>query len=193
MAKREVSLFQAVIGLTLFATIALPIVGDGASLLDLLLRAAQDNFLGAVVLLIMLGSPQLFGLAVALAWVTGEEGLVRAPLTWLVAIMQGMLVLFGVNLVGAPVTGSLALLGFALVTGMYLPFAAGEAAASQRERLSLRWYVRWGALLIAGFGLWVRLQMLGTVAPAIDVAIGAAALLLASLARRDPPAAAGES
>jgi len=39
----------------------------------------------------------------------------------------------------------------------------------------------------------VRLQMLGKVAPAIDVAIGAAALLLASLARRDPPAPADES
>jgi hypothetical protein len=186
MARREVSLFQAVVGLTLFATIALPIVGGEASLLDLLLRAAQDNLLGAIILLVMLGSPQLFGLAVALAWVTGEEEIVRGPLTWLVAILQGLLVLFGVNLVGAPVTGSLALLGFALVTGLYLPYAAGEAAASQRGRLSLRWYMRWGALLIVGFGLWVRLQMVGVVAPAIDVAIGSAALLLASLARRDP-------
>ena len=55
----------------------------------------------------------------------------------------------------------------------------------ERGPLSLRWHLRWGALLIAGFGLWLRLQSLrgAGLGIAVDVATGAAVLLLASLAR----------
>lgn len=193
MARREVTLVQAALGLTLFATIALPFSPGGPSLLDLLLRAAHQNPLGAAILLVMLGCPHLFGLAVASAWLTRDDAVARAAVTSLVAIMQGMLVMISVNLVGAPVVAPLALLGFGLVTGLYLPYASGEAAASARGQLSLRWYVRWGALLIAGFGLWLRLQTLAGVeiGPAIDVAIGAAVVLLVTLAPRDPPIVEG--
>lgn len=186
---RAVSLFQAVLGLTLFATIALPIVPDGPSLVDLLLRAAQENLLGALLLLLMIGSPQLFGLAVAFAGLTREDLVARAAVTWTVAIMQAMLVLIAVNVVGARVVAPTALLGFAVATGFYLPFASGAAAASSHQQLGLRWYVRWGALLIAGMGLWLRLQAFAGVpiGPAIDVALATSALLLTTLARRDPP------
>lgn len=182
---------QAVLGLTLFATIALPITTDGPSLLDFLLHVGRQNPVQALVLLGMLGSPHLFGLAVAYAGISREDVAVRATVTWTVAIMQGMIVMFAVNISGAEVVAPLALLGFAVVTGLYLPFASGEAAASSRERLSLRWYVRWGALLIVGVGLWLRLQAMAglAVGPAIDVALATAALLLASLARREPPRA----
>lgn len=189
MAQRPVSLVQAALGLTLFATIALPMSPGGPSLLDLLVHIARDNPLGAVIILVMFGCPQMFGLAVAIAGVAREDEAVRGGVTWFVAILQGMIVLMGFNLLGAPVVAPVALTGFALVTGLYLPYAVGQAEAASGARLSLRWFVRWGALLVAGLGLWLRLQALGgaPIGPAVDVAIGAAVLLLTSLARREPP------
>lgn len=188
MARREVNLFQAALGMTLFATIAMPIVPDGPSLLDVLLQVARDNPLGALTMLLMFGSPQLFGLAVGIAGLTREDAVARAAVTSMVALMQGMLVMLGVGIVGGNVVAPVGLFGFAIVTGLYLPYASGEAAASTRGHLSLRWWVRWGALLVAGFGLWLRLQALAGVpiGLAIDVAIAAAVVLLASLAPRDP-------
>ena len=52
-------------------------------------------------------------------------------------------------------------------------------------------HVRRGALLIVGFDLWLRLQSLrgASLGIAVDVATGAAVLLLASLARTPPIAA----
>lgn len=189
MVQREVSRFQAVVGLTLFATLALPITAGGPSLLDLLLGSFHDNPFGALLLLVMLGSPQLFGLAVAFAGLmSGERGTARWLVTALVTLMQGMLVMFATKLIGTRLLAPAALLGFALVTGLYLPFAAGQAEASPRGQLSLRWYVRWGALLIAGLGGWVRVQLIDVVTPALDVALLSAALLLASTARREPAA-----
>jgi hypothetical protein len=194
-ARRPVSLLQAALGLTLFATIALPVSPGGRSLLELLLEVAANNPLGAVMLLATFGCPQLFGLAVAFAWLSPDAPGVRVAVTWSVALMQAMLVMIGVNMLGTSSEAVLALLGFALTTGIYLPDAAGEAAASTREQLSLRWYVRWGALLIAGFGLWLRLQSLAglRIGPAIDVALVAAALLLVSLAPREPVTAPADA
>ena len=79
-----------------------------------------------------------------------------------------------------------ALAGFAAVTSVYYLYASAEAAASSRGGLSLAWYVRWGALLITGLGLWLRVQTRGglDLGPAIDVATIAAVLLLAATARR---------
>ncbi|MBL9104768.1 MAG: hypothetical protein JNL82_27740 [Myxococcales bacterium] len=190
MTGRAVSPVQAILGLVLAATIALPLGPGGQSLLELLLAALREHPANGAILLIMLGSPHLFGLAVAFAGVTRADSVpLRVVLTYPVAIMQAMLVMFAVNVQQAPVVAPRAILGFALVSGLYLPYAAGAAAASSRERLGIRWYVRWGALLIAGTGLWLRLQaQVGLkLGPAVDVALAAAVLLLASLARRDPP------
>lgn len=177
---------QAVLGLTIFASIALPLTRAGLSLLDILLRMLVDSPMGALVFLIMFASPQLFGLGVALGGLlrsrTAVDICVQAP----VIVMQGMTFLAGISMISSPRTvAPLAFAGFAGVTSVYYLYASAEANASERGPLSLRWHLRWGALLIAGFGLWLRLQSLRGpgLGIAVDVATGAAVLLLASLAR----------
>ncbi len=180
-------LSQAVLGLTLFASIALPITRDGLSLLDVFLRLAAESPIGALGFLIMFASPQLFGLAVALARLIRDDELALSMVQVPVAILQGMVVLFGISLINARAVAPLALAGFAVVTALYYLYSSSEAAAADRP-LPLRWYVRWGALLVAGAGLWLRLQVLGSLhlGVALDVAIGAASLLLVSTAPRRP-------
>ena len=180
----QLPLSQAVLGLSLFASIALPITRDGLSLLDVFLRLAAESPLGALAFLIMFASPQLFGLAVAIARLVRDESIALALVQIPVAILQAMTVLFGMSLINAPTAvAPLALAGFALVSALYYLYTSGEAAAADRP-LPLRWYVRWGALLVAGLGMWLRLQTLGSLqlGLAIDVAIGTAALLLVSTA-----------
>lgn len=181
-----VSLAQAVAGLTLFASIALPLTPNGHSLLEILLALIRQSPVGAVTFVVMFASPQLFGLAVAGAYFMRDEqaavSLVQLPL----AILQAMIFMLGVSLIRAPgPVAALGFMGFALVTSSYYVYASGEAAASPRERLSLRWLIRWGALLIAATGLWLRLQTLRGLhlGVGLDVAIAAAVLLLALTAR----------
>ena len=194
MSKRPaLPLAQAVLGLTLFASIALPLTQGGLSLLDVLLRLLSDSLVVGLTFLLTIASPQLFGLAVAGAWFMRDEqrarGLVQIPL----AFLQGNLFLIGVSLAGSPrVVASYALLGFAVITSGYFLYASAEAEARAedpaRGGLSLRWCVRWGALLIAGLGAWLRLQSLRGLGLGLagDVATVTAVLLLASTARRQP-------
>lgn len=179
-------LSQAVLGLSLFASIALPLTRDGLSLLDVFLRIAAENPLAGLAFLIMFASPQLFGLGVALARVVRDDQIASALVQYPVAIVQGMIVLFGMSLLNVPkATAPLALAGFAAVSALYYLYASAEAAAAERP-LPLRWYIRWGSLLVAGAGLWLRLQTFGSLhlGVALDVAIVTASLLLVSTARR---------
>lgn len=194
MSKRPVlPLAQAVLGLTLFASIAMPLTRDGLSLLDVLLRLLADSLFVGLTFLFTIAAPQLFGLAVAGAYFMRDEqrarGLVQIPL----AFLQGNLFLIAVSLVSSPkVIASHALLGFAVITSGYFLYASAEAEAKaespDKGGLSLRWCVRWGALLIAGLGAWLRLQSLRGIGLgiAIDVATVTAVLLLASTVRRSP-------
>jgi hypothetical protein len=69
-----VSRSQAVAGLTLFATIALPFTPRGQSLLELLLEMLRQSPAGALGFAMMFACPQLFGLAVAGAhFIRGRE------------------------------------------------------------------------------------------------------------------------
>lgn len=181
-----VSRSQAVAGLTLFATIALPFTPSGQSLLELLLEMLRQSPAGALGFAMMFACPQLFGLAVAGAHFIRDEktaaSLVQLPL----AFLQSMIFLLGVSLVPAPKPlAAIAFIGFALVSSCYYVYASGEAAASAREGLSLRWLIRWGAMLIAATGLWLRLQLLRglELGVAVDVAVASAVLLLALNAR----------
>jgi hypothetical protein len=109
--------------------------------------------------------------------------------------MQGMTFLAGVSVISAPrAVAPLAFAGFALVTSIYYLHASAAASGPGRSGLGLRWQLRWGALLIAGFGLWLRLQSLrgADLGVAVDVATAAAVLLLASLAR-EPASAPGRA
>lgn len=184
--RPPVSLAQAVAGLTLFATIALPFTPRGQSLLDLLLETLAQNPMAALGFVVMFACPHLFGLAVAAAHLIREEklavGIVQLPL----AILQSMVFLLGFSLISAPrPIAAISFIGFALVTSGYYVYASGEAAASSRQGLSLRWLIRWGAMLVAGTGGWLRLQALGGLhlGVALDVAIASALLLLALTAR----------
>jgi hypothetical protein len=175
---------QALLGLTIFASIALPLTRDGLSLLDIFLRLLVDSPIGALTFLIMFASPQLLGLGIAIGGLLRDRGAAEALVMTPTIVLQGMTALTGMSLVSAPRTvAPLAYVGFAAVTSLrYL-----HAAANAQAGLGLRWHMRHGALLIVGLGLWLRLQSLGTgrLGLAIDVATAAAALLLTSLAR-DP-------
>jgi hypothetical protein len=184
----QLPLSQAVLGLSLFASIALPITRDGLSLLDVFLRLAAESPLGALAFLIMFASPQLFGLAVALTRLVRDESIALALVQIPVAILQAMIVLFGMSLINAPkAVAPFALAGFALVSALYYLYTSSEAAAADRP-LPLRWYIRWGALLVAGLGMWLRLQSLGSLrlGVALDVAVVTAVLLVASTVPRRP-------
>ncbi|HEY0133247.1 MAG TPA: hypothetical protein VGB85_04180, partial [Nannocystis sp.] len=168
--------------------IALPFTRDGLSLLDVFLRIAADSPLAGLAFLIMFAAPQLFGLAVAVARLVRDESIALALVQIPVAILQAMTVLFGMSLINNPkAVAPLALAGFALVSALYYLYTSSEAAAADRP-LRLRWYIRWGALLVAGLGMWLRLQALGSLrlGVALDVAVVTAVLLLASTAPRRP-------
>lgn len=182
------SLTSAVLGLTIFASIALPLTRSGLSLLDIFLHMLADSPVAGLCFLVMFASPQLFGLAVALAGRLRDQDLALRCVQYPVSVLQGMTFMAGMSVVSAPgLVASVAFVGFAAVTSIYYVYASAEAAASDRG-LGLRWHVRWGALLVAGFGMWLRLQSLRGAGPgvAVDVAAVAAALLLASLARDEP-------
>jgi len=142
--------------------------------------------MAALGFLTMFAAPHLFGLAVAAAHFMREEklavGIVQLPL----AILQGMIFLLGFTLINAPrPLAAVSFIGFAFVSSGYYVYASAEAAASPRQGLSLRWLIRWGAMLIASTGLWLRLQALAGLhlGVALDVAIASALLLLALTAR----------
>jgi hypothetical protein len=185
-------LAQAVLGLTIFASIALPLTPAGWSLLGLVLRAFRDGPAAGLVFLAMFASPQLFGLAVAIGGWHRDERVVLALVQGPIVILQGMIVLGALSTLGNPhAVAPLGFLGFAVTTGGYLVYASAEAAASERGPLGLRWYARWGALLVAGLAGWLRLQSLGVLhlGVAVDVAGVAAALLAWRLRRPDPTGA----
>lgn len=172
---------QALLGLTLFASVALPLTRTGVSLLEIFLQMLRQSPIGALTFLIMFASPQLFGLAVALGGLLRSRGAVALTVQVPVIVLQGMTALTGASLLSAPGTiAPLAYVGFAMVTTAFYLHSSASAPAG----LGLRWHLRHGALLVVGLGLWLRLQSLAGagLGVAVDVATVAAALLLTSLA-----------
>lgn len=188
--RPELPLPQALLGLTLFASIALPLTRSGVSLLEIFLRMLVDSPIGALTFLIMFASPQLFGLGVALAGLLRSRDAAALCVQVPVSVLQGMTALTGLSLISTPRTvAPLAYVGFAAVTTAHYLYSSASAPAG----LGLRWHLRHGALLVVGLGLWLRLQSLAGagLGIAVDVATAAAALLLTSLAvdparRREP-------
>ncbi len=173
-------------GAVLAGAAALPGAPGGPSWLDVAVDLVRAYGLAAVPLLVITGAPFLFGAAVALA-----GGLPGAPTAGLV---RGLVVLLQAEVVYAAVlvvTGGgwvapWAFLGFAAVTGgaMVVHWASSRASGSG-EPPTLRWATRWGALLVVGAALWLRAQALGgaAIGPAIDVALGASAVIVQRLVR----------
>lgn len=140
----------ALIGLAIFGAAALPVVG-GRSFLDLVL--ASGDLGRAVMLVLILGSPFLFGLAVGLsALLRGgalAAGLIKGPLV----MMHVALVYVGLSaFAGFPQAAPL--LGFGVVSGLSFAMFHAEAEAAGRP-LGPRWLARWGGVQIAGASAWL--------------------------------------
>lgn len=174
----------AVFGFTIFASAGLPFAGE-TSVLQWLVDIWRRDPVGGLMATVMFGSPFLFGLAVAAGrFVRGHElaaALIKAPLV----VFHGMLALYALILAkthGVPLR--LAFIGFTAVASVYFVYAHAEAEAVGRP-LGPRWLARWGAVLVAGTALWLRMQRFDgrALGPALELAIVGAAMLAASLAR----------
>lgn len=163
----------ALSGLAIFGAAALPIA-DGWSFVDLVV--ASGGLGRALMLVLVLGSPFLFGLAVGLGGFVRSEalaaGLIKAPLV----MMHVALVYVGLSaLFGFPQAAPL--LGFGVVSGV--AFAGLHAGAEAAGRpLGSRWLAGWGGLLVAGASAWLFAQDLeyGPALPLLLVAGAALAL-----------------
>lgn len=173
-------------GAVLAGASALPIAPGGPSWLDLATELVRAYGPRALPLLVITGAPFLFGAAVALA-----GGLPGAPTAGLV---RGLVVLLQAEVAyaallvvsGAGWVAPWAFFGFAAVTGGALVVHWASSQASGRgEPPTLRWAIRWGALLVVGAALWLRAQALGgaAIGPAIDVALAASAVIVQRLVR----------
>ncbi|HEY8376427.1 MAG TPA: hypothetical protein VIK91_08060 [Nannocystis sp.] len=179
---------SAVLGLTLFTAIALPISGT-ASFLDWLIRLGAHDPVGAFFILITFGAPFLFGLAVAAGGLLIRDhrlaaGVIQIPL----AFTHATMVLQALELLQVPgVPLRLSFVGFSLVSTAYYLYAQAHAEASDRP-LGPRWFARWGAVIVTGTTLWLEFQTLRgqPLGLAVDVALASAVLLAVTL----PPAPA---
>ncbi|WAS97168.1 hypothetical protein [Nannocystis punicea] len=178
---------SAALGLTLFAAIALPIVGD-ASVLDWLLAIGARDPIGALFGLFTFGAPFLFGLAVAVASVLHDRVWAAQVIQVPLSLTHAVLVLHALAIVHAPgVPLRLSYLGFTAVSCVYYLYAKAEADAADRP-LGPRWLTRWGGVVLTGVTLWLHFQTFGQrpFGPAIHVALAAAFLLAATTPRERP-------
>lgn len=179
---RVLPLHSAVLGLTLFATIALPLY-DGNSLLAWLWQIAQHSLLAAVIIAVVCGAPCLFGLAVAGAGVMRDRDDACDLLLVALQMLHVSLLLLATEAIRAELDHAYWFTGFALVSN--LGVASLEGSTSTRPRLGARAMARWGGAAIAGTMLWLSVQTLAELPldVAVYVALGAAVLLAATLPR----------
>jgi hypothetical protein len=186
---------QVVAGAALFGCAALPITPEGESFVQLLGAAFSRDLLEGAMMLVGLGSPFLFGLAAAGAAVAQGRGrsadyAARVALHTVLAAVhtQLMLVAFVLAWKGVGVASG-ALAGFALVSGVAFAWRSARDRAASDEAdggPSVRFFLRWGASVLAGVAVWSRLQVLGGVALGVaveGVLVSALALHLAVGAR----------
>jgi len=175
---------SAALGLTLFAAIALPIVGD-ASVLDWLLDIGARDPIAALFGLFTFGAPFLFGLAVAVAGLLRDRVRAAQVIQLPLSLTHSVLVLHAIALVQAPgIPLRLSFIGFAAVAGGYYVYARAHADAADRP-LGPRWLTRWGGVVLTGVTFWLHFQTFGhrPFGPAVHVALAAAFLLAATTPR----------
>ncbi|MCY1007903.1 hypothetical protein OV079_20560 [Nannocystis pusilla] len=175
---------SAALGLTLFAAIALPIVGD-ASVLDWLLAIGARDPIAALFGLFIFGAPFLFGLAVAIASVLHDRGRAAQVIQVPLSIIHAVLVLHAGALLQAPdIPLRLSFIGFTAVACIYYLYAKAEAEAADRP-LGPRWLTRWGGVVLTGATFWLHFQTFGhrPFGLAVHVTLVAAFLLAATTPR----------
>jgi hypothetical protein len=177
----------AVFGLGLAGSIALPLLPDGTSFVDLVIEAFARALLEGVLLLVGYGSPFLFGLAAALGILVLEPAVARRVVRIPIAFMHSQLLLVAIVLMMARdrVVAAVALLGFAIVTALAFAMHTARTRA-EGDGPSLAWYVRWGAIVVAGVAGWTRLQRVAGIelGLAVDVALVSSVLMIVVLGRR---------
>lgn len=168
------------LGLALAGSAFLPLAPDGRRFVDFVLEAFSRSLLEGVLTVCGLGSPFLFGVATAVASQVPTPALaarlVRAP----IAIMHSQLVLVAWTVFSrGDAIAALPLLGFSIVSGIYFAVHLASAGAGDRGP-SLRWHIRWGAMLIMAIAAWARLQLFAGIffGVALTLALLSAALLL---------------
>ncbi|MCA9660475.1 MAG: hypothetical protein KC486_19175 [Myxococcales bacterium] len=177
----------ALAGIGLGLAGALPLTVGGRSFFDVAWELLNTVGWAAVPMLLMVGAPFLLGLLIGAAGLAPGSQLLFLGISALVSLIQADLVYLALHLIGAegPVA-PYALIGFAAVTSVAMILGSAELRArGDGRRPPLRWWIRWGALLVAGLALWIRLQSLqgAPIGLAIDGALLSSVLIIAALRR----------
>lgn len=180
---------SAVLGLTMFACIALPLVDD-TSVLDWLVSVVQREPISALSFLVTIGSPFLFGLAVAFAGVLRDPGLAASTIRLPLVFVHTTLALYAFILARwpDPVPLRWPFVGFVAVASAGFLFQNAAADAAGRP-LGPRFLARWGGVLVAGAAAWIHLHTVNgrPFGPALTLLLIAAALLAATTPRDPQP------
>jgi|GEM_PF-1330222 len=184
--EQPLPLLTAVAGVLLTVSSALPWTPQGLSFLDLLRAEFSRGLLEGLLMIVGFGSPFLFGLAVAVVPRVLPPAVARRVLRVPIAFMHSQLVLVTIVLVMAGRgIATLPMLGFALVSGVFLAIFTARAHA-EGDGPRVGWYVRWGGMVVAAVTAWMELQQVGDLVFGwgLHVALGSALLMVAALGRR---------
>ena len=149
----------AVCGLALAGAVFLPLLPDGTTFFDLVVAAFSRGLLEGLLTVVGLGSPFVFGLAVALAvWLPSlvAARVVRLPIALLHS--QLIVVMWTVWSAGGAIA-ALPMLGFSVASAVAFSVQLAARRASSSGGPSLRWHIQWGAMMVVAIIVWVRLQM----------------------------------
>lgn len=176
------------LGIVLFACAWLPLTPGGRSFVQVVFETFGEGLMAGLVMIVGMGSPFLFGLAVAVGSVGHDDqkaaALVRTPVTMM---LSQLLLLAWIMWRRGEMVAALPLLLFAVVSSLYVVQHSASSRASGRPA-SFAWYVRWGATVVAAVAGWLLLQRMGGLR--MGMAVEIAGLCGLGLVLRAQPAAA---
>lgn len=149
------------LGIVLFACAWLPLTPGGRSFFRVAVETFDEGFMAGMVMVIGMGSPFLFGLAVALGSVRRDDqqaaALVRTPVTMM---LSQLLLLSWLIWRSGDMIAAFPLFAFAVVSSIYVIQHSASSRASGRPA-TFAWYVRWGAVVVSAIAGWLLLQRMG--------------------------------
>lgn len=176
-------------GLTLAASMFVPLTPGGTSFLGVVAELLSRNWAEGALFVLSFGGPYLFAVGLCIAASIKRGPLPRWLLQSAVSLFQAQLVLWALRatLAGFGIMPG-ALLGFSLVGAVYMIYFSAKVRAEGAGHTgpSVQWLARWGAVLVIALGAWLRLQMaVGLrMGPAVEVGIFAALLIVFATRRR---------